>query len=106
MDAADYQVDYLEQALLELNEEIRKGEAGGEDEKAMQAKKESLESILDGIMGVTGADKGIGDTGRSTLPTDPNFDPLLFLTLVHRKASYQELVGSMDRLSSKYCFQL
>ena len=124
------QVDYLEQALLELNEELRKGEAGGEIEPALHAKKESLESILDGIVGMAGvnsanpagsngdksltaaANKLIGSSGldgssligaisgRSTLPTDPNFDPLLFLTLVHRKASYEELVGSMDRLSS------
>jgi hypothetical protein len=32
--------------------------------------------------------------------SDPNFEPLLYLTLVHRHASYEELVGSMDRLSS------
>ena len=96
------QVDFLEQALLELQEELRKGETGGEESKALQQKKESLESILDGIVGVARADGGIGETGRSTLPTEPKFDPLLFLTLVHRKASYEELVGSMDRLSSEY----
>jgi hypothetical protein len=96
------QVDFLEQALLELQEELRKGEVGGEDSKTLQQKKESLESILDGIVGVAKADGGIGETGRSTLPTEPDFDPLLFLTLVHRKASYEELVGSMDRLSSEY----
>jgi hypothetical protein len=95
------QVDFLEQALLELQEELRKGETGGEESKALQQKKESLESILDGIVGVARADGGIGETGRSTLPTEPKFDPLLFLTLVHRKASYEELVGSMDRLSSE-----
>ena len=107
------QVDYLEQALLELNEELRKGEAGGEIEPALHAKKESLESILDGIVGMSVTGSGMNSSGkivgssligaisgRSTLPTDPNFDPLLFLTLVHRKASYEELVGSMDRLSS------
>jgi hypothetical protein len=105
------QVDFLEQALAELQEELRKGETGGEDSKALQQKKESLESILDGIVGVARADGGIGETGRSTLPTEPKFDPLLFLTLVHRKASYEELVGSMDRLSSEcrivlYCIVL
>ena len=96
------QVDFLEQALLELQEELRKGETGGDESMALQQKKESLESILDGIVGVARADGGIGETGRSTLPTEPKFDPLLFLTLVHRKASYEELVGSMDRLSSEY----
>lgn len=96
------QVHLLEQALSEFQEELRKGEAGGEDDKALRAKKESLEMILDGIAGVTGAEGNIDETGRSILPTEPNFDPILFLTLVHRKATYEELVGSMNRLSSKY----
>jgi hypothetical protein len=95
------QVDLLEQALLEFQEELRKGEAGGEDAQALRAKKESLESILDGIVGVAGAEGGIGETGRSILPTEPNFDPILFLTLAHRNATYEELVGSMNSLSSK-----
>ena len=95
------QVEVLEQALMEFQEELRKGEAGGEDDIALRAKKESLESILDGIVGVAGAEAGIRDTGRSILPTEANFDPILFLTLVHRKATYEELVGSMNRLSSK-----
>lgn len=100
------QVEVLEQALLEFQEELRKGEAGGEDEKTLRAKKESLESILDTIVGVAGAEAAIRDTGKSILPTEANFDPILFLTLVHRKATYEELVGSMNRLSSKYryCF--
>lgn len=97
------QIEVLEQALLEFQEELRKGEAGGEDDKALRAKKESLESILDGIVGVAGAEAGIRDTGRSVLPTESHFDPILFLTLVHRNATYEELVGSMNRLSSKYC---
>eukprot|EP00934_Nitzschia_sp_Nitz4_P003172 Nitzschia sp. Nitz4//scaffold44_size153857//100498//104314//NITZ4_002734-RA/size153857-augustus-gene-0.22-mRNA-1//-1//CDS//3329552196//3162//frame0 len=94
------QVEVLEQALLEFQEELRKGEAGGEDAIALRAKKESLESILDGIIGVAGAEAGLRDTGRSILPTEPNFDPILFLTLVHRNATYEELVGSMNRLST------
>lgn len=96
------QVDFLEQALLELQEELRKAEAGGEDDQASRAKKESLEMILDGIVGVAGAPEMLAGTGKSVLPTDPNFDPILFLTLVHRNATYEELVGSMNRLSSKY----
>lgn len=95
------QVEVLEQALMEFQEELRKGEAGGEDDIGLRAKKESLESILDGIVGVAGAEAGIRETGRSILPTEPHFDPILFLTLVHRKATYEELVGSMNRLSSK-----
>lgn len=97
------QVDVLEQYLIELQEELRKAEAGGEDDQALRAKKESLEMILDGIVGVAGADAHLAsETGRSILPTNPNFDPILFLTLVHRRATYEELVGSMNRLSSKY----
>uniref|UniRef100_A0A7R9W467 Exocyst complex component n=2 Tax=Pseudictyota dubia TaxID=2749911 RepID=A0A7R9W467_9STRA len=37
----------------------------------------------------------------SILPTDPNFDPLLFLTLVHRNASFEQLQHSIGRLESK-----
>lgn len=39
--------------------------------------------------------------GKSILPTDAQFDPLLFLTLVHRNATYQELQESTSRLSRK-----
>ena len=95
------QVDFLEQALLELQEELRKAEAGGEDDQALRAKKESLEQILDAIIGVAGAPEMLGGSRKSILPTDSNFDPILFLTLVHRNATYEELVGSMNRLSSK-----
>ncbi|KAG7369675.1 exocyst complex component Sec5 [Nitzschia inconspicua] len=94
------QVDFLEQALLELQEELRKAEAGGEDDQALRAKKESLEMILDSIVGVAGADAHLANTGKSILPTNPNFDPILFLTLVHRRATYEELVSSMNRLST------
>lgn len=95
------QIYNLEQGLMEFQEEIRKGEAGGEDNKVLRAKKESLELILDGIIGVSG-DPGIKETGHSILPTDSKFDPILFLTLVHRNASYEELMGSMKNLSSKF----
>jgi hypothetical protein len=116
------QVDHLEQALSELQEELKKAESGVggiEDDQALRAKKESLETVLDGIIGVTGVivpakeqhqqlndnnqSNGINnvDTGKSILPTDGSFDPIIFLTLVHRKASYEELVGSMNRLTSK-----
>ena len=104
------QVDHLEQGLSELQEELNKAEAGGEDNQALRAKKESLEMILDSIVGVTDGVSGLASntpgglkkTGKSILPTDSNFDPILFLTLVHRKASYEELVGSMNQLSSTY----
>jgi hypothetical protein len=37
----------------------------------------------------------------SILPVDPNFNPLLFLTLVHRNTSFEQLQESIARLSSK-----
>jgi hypothetical protein len=106
------QLEQLEQALSQLQEELTKAEAG-EDDQALRAKKESLEMVLDGVIGVTNGvggrsntHGGLKNTGKSILPTDSNFDPILFLTLVHRKASYEELVGSMNRLSSTYMRQL
>lgn len=109
------QVDHLEQALSKLQEEVSKAEASGEDDQALRSKKESLEMVLDGVVGMTngvgGGGTGLSSTnnsnslkksGKSILPTDNSFDPILFLTLVHQKASYEELVGSMNRLSSTY----
>lgn len=37
----------------------------------------------------------------SILPTNSDFDPILFLTLVHRNATYEELQESTSRLSRK-----
>ena len=109
------QVEHLEQALSQLQEELTNSEAGGEDDQALRAKKESLEMVLDGLVGVGDANANNDSnnkstsngssnklTGKSILPTGNTFDPILFLTLVHRRASYEELVGSMNRLSSKY----
>ena len=103
------QVNHLEQALSQLQEELSKAEAGGEDDQAIRAKKESLEMVLDGVVGMANGVGGLSNhgnglkkTGKSILPIDSNFDPILFLTLVHQTASYEELVGSMNRLSSTY----
>jgi len=107
------QVEHLEQALSQLQEELTNSEAGGEDDQALRAKKESLEMVLDGLVGVGDANANNNSnnkstsnvssnklTGKSILPTGNTFDPILFLTLVHRRASYEELVGSMNRLST------
>ena len=37
----------------------------------------------------------------SVLPTSPNFDPILFLTLAHGETTYKELLDSTSRLSRK-----
>lgn len=92
---------------------------------SLSAQKETLLAILEGPTGVGGG-VGVGgdssrneddakedggeskDAGshhgveeRSILPTDPNFDPLLFLTLVHRNASFEQLMDSIGKLSNK-----
>ena len=92
-------VELLEQALKDLDEEIRDMEQEKSDEahlKSLVAQKESLESILDSL----GPKEAEG--GKSILPTDSNFDPLMFLTLVHRNATYDTLNKSIERLSSKF----
>jgi len=39
-----------------------------------------------------------GGASASVLPTDPEFSPLLFLTLVHPKASFDELTTALEEL--------
>ena len=38
--------------------------------------------------------------GGSVLPTDPDFDPLLFLTIVHGKVQHTPLLEALERLNS------
>ena len=95
------QAELFEQALIEIQEEITKAEAAGDE--AMAAKfaqqKESLESLIDRLGGLEALENA-ANREFSVLPTSPKFDPRLFLTLVHRDADYDVLVGSLDRLSS------
>ena len=108
--------ELLEQNLKEIDEEINDiehdQEKNGSNDKDAQedvnqrirnldAQKESLESILDTVtsrVNRTATDE-VGE--RSILPTDDNFDPMLYLTLVHRKAPYSVLNESMIQLSNK-----
>jgi hypothetical protein len=96
------QAEQMEQALHELQEEVQRAEATGNEKmiKRTAAKKESLESFIDRLGGIEGMED-LGNLRHSILPTNPKFDPILFLTLVHRPSSYSTLVGSMGRLSSK-----
>jgi len=106
-------LELLEQAVKDLHDEIveerNQGEADEEHIQSLEAQKESLEHILDMMdMGISHRDADSDDeeeakvnsSERSIIPTDSNFDPLLFLTLVHRNASYEVLMESIDRLSS------
>lgn len=109
-------LELLEQAVKDLHEEIveerNQGDADEEHLQSLEVQKESLEHILDLMdMGIDrNADSDneedeskVNSSERSIIPTDSNFDPLLFLTLVHRNASYEVLMDSIDRLSSTLC---
>jgi hypothetical protein len=60
--------------------------------------KESLEQLVDKMGGLETMES---NPKASILPTNSRFNSLLFLTLLHRKTSYKELMKSMERLSSK-----
>jgi Exocyst complex component Sec5 len=95
------QAAQVEKALYELTEELQKAESAGMEKrvKELTAQKESLESLVDRCGGMDAMESN--NARRSVLPTNPNFDPILFLTLVHRNTAYDQLVASMDQLSSE-----
>ena len=98
------QAAHMERALAELQEEMQKAENTANEKtiKKTQGKKESLEGFIERLGGIE-AMENTTNLQHSILPTNPKFDPLLFLTLVHRKTKFETLKGSVDRLSSK-CF--
>lgn len=107
------QAEYMEQTLQALEEgahkkdrestiDDTKAESTEEDFKRQQAQKESLMAIVDRLGGLD----QLENPTRSVLPTDPTFDPMLFLTLIHRDVGYRELIGSVDRLTSTLSFAL
>jgi hypothetical protein len=61
--------------------------------------------IAMGETGETGETKASSAVGEfSILPTDAHFNAMLFLTLVHRDAGYEQLKNSIRRLDSKSQF--
>lgn len=70
---------------------------------SLGSQKNALEAIVSG--GKDGADgeekASAAAKDLSILPTDADFNPMLFLTLVHRDASYEQLKDSIERLDSK-----
>jgi len=68
---------------------------------SLEAQKEALENILHGDMSDGGEAKRPGAENLSLLPSDANFDSLMFLTLLHRNASYEELQASIEKLENK-----
>ena len=70
------------------------------------AQKSSLEEVLTGGKKKKDSseeeDKKIESAeDLSILPSDPNFDPMLLLTLVHRGTGYEQLKAGIERLGSK-----
>lgn len=98
------QAEQIELALHEAQDEIQKAESAGVEEllKKSIMQKESLEQLVEKLGGLEAMENH--NSKASILPTRSNFNPLLFLTLLHRKTAYKDLVASMDRLSSTCAF--
>lgn len=94
--------EHLEQASHELQQDLQKADSIGHEKmiKKARGKKESLEAFVDRLGGID-AMENTANLQHSIVPTNPKFNPLLFLTLVHRTTKFQTLIGSMSRLSSK-----
>jgi vacuolar-type H+-ATPase subunit F/Vma7 len=97
------QAEIMEQALHDLLLEVQQAEATGVEELITRvvSQKESLEAMVELMGGIEGMENTPNLT-HSVVPTSHKFDPVLFLTLVHRTTSYDELTGSLQRLTSKY----
>ena len=94
------QAEQMEKALYEIQEEIQKAESAGTEDQMKKAiyQKESLEQLVEKLGGLEAMEN---NPKASILPTNSRFNSLLFLTLLHRKTNYKELMKSMERLSSK-----
>jgi hypothetical protein len=96
------QAEIMEQALHDLLLEVQQAEATGVEELITRvvSQKESLEAMVELMGGIEGMENTPNLT-HSVVPTSHKFDPVLFLTLVHRTTSYDELTGSLQRLTNK-----
>lgn len=96
------QAEQMEQALHELQEEVQRAEATNNEKiiRRAMAKKDSLEAFVDRLGGIDALENEMS-LAHSILPTNPKFDPILLLTLIHRSTNYNALIGCMDRLTSK-----
>ena len=100
------------QALNEIEAEIdyelsSASESGVETVNWLEAQRQSLLAFVEAKRkSVTSSGAADGESKEahsfpSVLPTSPDFDPILFLTLVHRNATYQDLQDSTSPLSRK-----
>lgn len=122
------QGEQIETALQEIQEDIMKAEAmvvqSGSNAVAAEEilkkhilQKQSLEQLIESLGGLERIENNVSANGTATtsftnhntlassnrssiLPTRPTFHPLLFLTILHRKTQYKDLLESTERLSS------
>lgn len=117
----DRVVEVLGECIEDLDEEIEENGSVKPDESkrkkkdkyaysveqlvSLEAQKAALEAILNGdqeaLEDEDAEEKRPSASELSILPADANFDPLLFLTIVHRNASYDQLKESIEKLESK-----
>ncbi len=120
----DREVEILTACIEDIEEEIRET---GDTEKpfdeskrkkrdkyaysveqlvSLEAQRSALEAILIGdtedLDDEEGEEKRQSAQDLSILPSSSNFDPLLFLTLVHRNASYDQMKESIEKLESEF----
>lgn len=81
-------------------------ESGVEKVNWLEAQRQAILTLIEKKK-IEGDEAGGGDVQDdskglpSVLPTSPDFDPILFLTLAHGETSYKELLDSTPRLSRK-----
>ena len=115
-------IDVLDGCIEDLEEEIHDGGYLKPPEESRRKKKDkyayqvdklvslenqkaALEKILHGEQTNEDEEKRLSAYDLSILPADSNFDPLLFLTIIHRDATYDQLKDSIEKLESKYSIE-
>ena len=100
LQAADAASEHLlRQTLREVEAEIEQelqlaGDSGVEKVNWLEAQRQAILAVSERRSLPSGSN-------ISCSPTSPAFDPMLFLTLAHRTATYEELRESTSRLSRK-----
>jgi hypothetical protein len=110
------QGEHIEMALQEVQEDILRAEAmvaqqqpGAEEILRKHfLQKASLEQLMESLGGLEMMDQANQHSQQkaSILPTRPTFNPLLFLTILHRRTAYKDLLESMERLSGTLLLQI
>jgi hypothetical protein len=107
------QGEQIEMAIQEVQEDVLRAESmvsqqqPGADEilKKHLLQKASLEQLMESLGGLEMMDQAHQQQKASILPTRPTFNPLLFLTILHRRTAYKDLLESMERLSGTWLVQ-